>query len=192
MADGAQRRGGAALSEAAGHELGRFAAELSLADIPEHVVERLRCNLLHDLACAIAAHSEGVWDLVRAYGPPESTLLCDGARVDAEHAAFANATLMHTRAQDDTHFAAKTHVGSAVIPSALALAERNGASGADFLVALAAGCEVACAVGERLAAAATERGFRATPVFGPLGGAAAAARILRLDAHRTADAIAIA
>jgi len=184
--------GRATLPEAAGRELGRFAAELTVSQVPEHVVERLRCNVLHDLACAIAAHSEGVWDLVREYGPPEATLLCDGARVDAEHAAFANATLMHTRAQDDTHFAAKTHVGSAVIPAALALAERNGASGADFLVALAAGCEVACAVGERLAAAATERGFRATPIFGPLGAAAAGARLRGLDAQATADAIAIA
>jgi 2-methylcitrate dehydratase PrpD len=195
MASGAQRSGSAAqLRGSAGEELGRFAAGLTLADIPDDVVERLRCNLLHDLACALAAHSEGagVWDLVRDYGPPEATVLCDGARVDAEHAAFANATLMHTRAQDDTHFAAKTHVGSAVIPAALALAERDGATGADFLVALAAGCEVACAVGERLAAAATDRGFRATPIFGPLGAAAAGARLRGLDASATADAIAIA
>ena len=76
----------------------------------------------------MAAHTEGpsIWPRrSRAAGPAESTLLCSGARVDAEHAAFANAALMHARAQDDTHYAAKTHVGSSVIPPALALAERT-------------------------------------------------------------------
>ena len=70
------------------------------------------------------APRSGRW---RDRGPAEATLLCDGDRVGAEHAAFANAALMHARAQDDTHFAAKTHVGSAVMPAALAMAERDGA-----------------------------------------------------------------
>jgi 2-methylcitrate dehydratase PrpD len=177
-----------------GQRLGRFAAELSIDRLPDAVTEKLRCNVLHNLACALGAHDAGepVWATLRDRGPAEATILCDGGRVAVEHAAFANGALMHTRAQDDTHFAAKTHVGSAVMPAALALAEREGRSGADFAVAVVAGCEVAAAVGERLAAAATARGFRATPVFGTLGAAAAAASILGLDGAQTADAIAIA
>src|SRR4029077_20635230 len=134
-------------------------------------LEKLRCNLLHDLGCALAAHTEGepLRAAVRDRRPQEATLICDGERVTAEHAAFANAALMHTRAQDDTHFAAKTHVGSAVMPAAYAIAERDGLSGAAFAPAVIAGCEVAAAVGERLAAPSTARGFRATPVFGTLG-----------------------
>lgn len=177
-----------------GQRLGRFAAGLSIDQLPEEVVEKLRCNVLHNLACAMGAHTAGdqVWRTARGRRPAEATLLCDGDRVAAEHAAFANAALMHTRAQDDTHFPAKTHVGSAVMPAVLALAERDGRSGADFVTAVVAGCEVAAAVGERLAPAATARGFRATPVFGTLGAAAAAASMLRLDADQTTDAIAIA
>ena len=145
-------------------------------------LEKLRCNVLHNLACAMGAHTAGaaLWDGVRDRRPAEATLLCDGDRVAAEHAAFANAALMHTRAQDDTHFAAKTHVGSAVMPAAYAIAERDGLSGAAFATAVIAGCEVAAAVGERLAAPSTARGFRATPVFGTLGAAAASASILGL------------
>jgi len=102
-----------------GGELGRFTAELTLSDVPGDVLEKLRCNVLHNLACAMGAHTAGaaLWDGVRDRRPAEATLLCDGDRVAAEHAAFANAALMHTRAQDDTHFAAKTHVGSAVMPA---------------------------------------------------------------------------
>jgi 2-methylcitrate dehydratase PrpD len=178
----------------AGQVLGRFAAGVSADDLPAHVVEKLHCNLLHDLACVRAAHSQGplVWDVVRGHGPAEATLLCLGEQVDAEHAAFANAVLMHARAQDDTHFAAKTHVGSAVIPAALALAEREGVGGRRLVEALIAGYEVAAAVGERFADETTARGFRASMLYGTLGAAAAGARVLDLDEDGTTHAIAIA
>lgn len=181
-------------ADTVGARLGAFVSGLTADQLPAEVTEKLRCNLLHDIACVLGAHSAGaeLWDVVRDRRPAEATVMCDGARVSAEHAAFANAALMHTRAQDDTHFAAKTHVGSAVVPAALALAERDGRSGAELAVAIVAGCEVAAAIGERLAPAVTARGFRATPVFGTIGAAAAAASILGLDAERAADAIAIA
>lgn len=177
-----------------GQRLGAFAAGLTFDAIGPDVLQKLRCNVLHDFGCAVAAHTAGeeIWATLRDRAPAEATLLCDGSTVAAEYAAFANAALMHTRAQDDTHFAAKTHVGSAIVPAALALAERERRSGADLCVAVVAGCEVAAAVGERLAAATTARGFRATPVFGTLGAAAAAASILGLDEAQTTNAIAIA
>ena len=174
--------------------LAAFAAGLELADLPEAVVEKVRCNLLHDLACAVAAHEVGpsVWPLVADRRPAEAALLCVGTQVPAEHAAFANAVLMHARAQDDTHFAAKCHAGSAVIPAALAVAERQGSTGAELVAAVVAGYEVATAVGERLAPAATARGFRASGILGPLGAAAAAASLLGLDEEGAAHALALA
>jgi 2-methylcitrate dehydratase PrpD len=177
-----------------GERLGRFAAQLTFDQLPDEIVEKQRCNVLHNVACALGAHSAGepVWRAVRDRRPAEATVLCDGERVSVEHASFANGALMHTRAQDDTHFPAKTHVGAAIMPAALALAERDGRSGADFITAVVAGCEVAAAIGERLAPAVTARGFRATPVFGTVGAAAAAASILGLDVDGTTNAIAIA
>lgn len=175
-------------------EHGRFVARLSWDELPADVVERLRCNLLHDLACAMAAHSQGgpVWELVAGHAPAEATLLSHGGRVDAEHAAFANAVLIHARAQDDTHFAAKTHAGAAVLPAALALAERGGVDGRRFVEAAVAGYEVAASVGERFSAQTTPRGFRASMLYGTLGAAAAGAKLLDLDEAGAADAIAIA
>jgi len=177
-----------------GARLGRFVVDCREHELPAELVEKLRCNLLHDLGCAMAAHTEGpsIWAVVRRFAPAEATLLCLGERVDAEHAAFANAALMHARAQDDTHYAAKTHVGSAVIPAALAIAEREGAGGERFVRAVIAGYEVAAAVGERLAPDSTARGFRASMLYGTLGSAAACASLLGLDAGEAANAIAIA
>src|SRR5579862_9758988 len=109
--------GAVTASQTVGGRLGAFAADLSIERIPDNVVDKVRANLLHNLSCALGAHSAGpaVWAPVRDRRPEEATLLCDGGRIATEHAAFANAALMHTRAQDDTHFAAKTHVGSAVM-----------------------------------------------------------------------------
>jgi 2-methylcitrate dehydratase PrpD len=184
-----------ATSEATvGRQLADFAAGLGYSDIPDVVTAKLRANLLHDLVCALAAHSAGapLWAWARTDPRPQSSLLCAGTRVSAEHAAFANGALIHTRAQDDTHTAARTHVGSCVLPAALAVAEREGRDGAAVIAAAVAGCEVSAAVGERLAAAVTARGFRATPVFGTLGAAAAAASLLKLTPEATANAIGIA
>ena len=99
---------------------------------------------------------------------------------------------MHTRAQDDTHTPARTHLGSCVLPATLAVAQRDGCDGTAVITAAVAGCEVAAAVGERLAAAAIARGFRGTPVFGTLGAAAAASSLLGLTEEATVNAIAIA
>jgi 2-methylcitrate dehydratase PrpD len=176
-----------------GGELAGFGAALTLANIPDAVVEKIRCNLLHNTACALAAHAAGapLWAVAKAGRGEDATVYCDGARVPAEHAAFANGALMHTRAQDDTHMAARTHVGSCVLPAALALAEREGRDGTALVTAAAAGCEIAAAIGERLASRVTARGFRATPVFGTIGAAAAAASLLGLDREAAAHAIAI-
>lgn len=180
--------------QAVGGRLGTFVVGCREDGVPEEVVEKLRCNLLHDLSCAMAAYTEGpvVWPLVADRGPAESTLLCHGGKVDAEHAAFANAVLMHARAQDDTYYSAKSHLGSSVIPPSLALAEQVGADGGRFLRAVVAGYEVAAAVGDPLEPYSTPRGFRASMVYGTLGSAAACASLLGLDEEGVANAIAIA
>ncbi len=174
--------------------LGRFVAGLRHAPPPPAVREKVRVNLLHNLACTMAAHETagGVWARARAAGAGPAGLLGDGASVGVEAAAFANAVVMHGRAQDDTHFAAKAHLGSAATPAALAVAQREGASGDDLLRALVAAYEVGATVGELLTDRTTARGFRGSMLYGTLGAAAAVASLLRLDADATADAIAIA
>ena len=118
-----------------GERLARFVGELSLDDAARRTcVEKLRCNLLHDLACAMAAHTRGPSRLGRGRATaarPRRPCCATAASVDAEHAAFANAALMHARAQDDTHFAAKTprRLGGASRRRS-PLAERDGADGA--------------------------------------------------------------
>lgn len=177
--------------------LGEFVAELRATPIPDAVTERARAHLLYNLACGMTTDTLPVEQLLRrpAGGlgmSGEAGLVGHPGKVPAEFAAFINGALIHSRAQDDSHFASQSHPGAAVIPAALALAEREGASGDLLLTALVAGYEVTASVGEPLADALVARGFRAASVFGTLGAAAAAAVVLELDERAAGDAIAIA
>src|SRR6266705_1085633 len=50
-------------------------------------------------------------------------------RVAAVNAALANGMLAHADETDDSHAPSRTHPGCAVVPAALAIAERQHASG---------------------------------------------------------------
>ncbi|MGH7330989.1 MAG: MmgE/PrpD family protein, partial [Polyangiaceae bacterium] len=119
-----------------------------------------------------------------------ATRILDGSAVTAEEAAYANATLFHARCQEDAHPAG--HFGAVVLPAALAVAEATSSSGADLLVAIVAGYETALRIGRDHVVDLSARGFRSTSAYGVFGAAAAAARLRRLDAERTAHALAIA
>jgi 2-methylcitrate dehydratase PrpD len=82
---------------------------------------------------------------------------------------------------------ASVHVNVAVLPAALAMAERQRVSGKDFLAALIVGSDITCRFGA--AAVHPPRGFHYTGVFGGFGAAAAAARLLGLDAVATRHAL---
>lgn len=113
--------------------------------------------------------------------------------VDAEEAAFAHAVAGHGLEMDDVHNASSSHPGVIVIPAALACAEAFGRSGAELLEAIVAGYEVMLEVGVATGPAALyARGFHPTPTCGVFGAAAAAGRLMRLDAGAMADALGLA
>jgi 2-methylcitrate dehydratase PrpD len=75
------------------------------------------------------------------------------------------------------------HGTAIVVPTALAAAEQAGASGAEFLTAVVIGLDLACRVSNAIDPTALyRRGLHPSAVAGSFGAAAAAARLLRLDA----------
>jgi 2-methylcitrate dehydratase PrpD len=79
------------------------------------------------------------------------------------------------------------------MPPALAIAERDGASGRDLLVALAAGCEVTTRIGIGLDYPVFRaKGWHGPGVLGPFGAAAAVGWLRRFDAETMAKAFGLA
>jgi 2-methylcitrate dehydratase PrpD len=85
--------------------------------------------------------------LVEAMGAaPQSTLVGSAKRTAAPYAAYVNGTLASSIEFDDAHMAA-WHIGSYVVPSALAFGELTGASGREVITAIAAGAQVMALLG---------------------------------------------
>src|SRR5205823_2271348 len=83
-----------------------------------------------------------------------------------------------------------THPGIAILPAALVAAEITGASGKEFLTAVAAGYEIMERMAAEFIPTVMSRGFHAGPVFGIFGATVAAAKLQRLDADQIHSAIA--
>ena len=93
----------------------------------------------------------------------------------------------------DIHRSTLTHVTPEVVPPALAIAERDGLSGRDLLVALAAGCEVTTRVGIGIDYPAMRaKGWHGPGVLGPFGAAAAVGRLRKFDTETMAKAFGLA
>lgn len=119
----------------------------------------------------------------RIYGTEQSTT--------AANAAMLNAVAGHCMDFDDWEIPGNTHSTVVILPTLLALAGPR-SSGQDLASAYLAGFEVIARLGEALNFEHYGRGWHSTATLGALGAAAAAARLLRLDAQQTACAMSLA
>ncbi|HVC42455.1 MAG TPA: MmgE/PrpD family protein [Candidatus Saccharimonadales bacterium] len=118
-------------------------------------------------------------------------LVGDGRRTNCRTAALVNGTAAHSVEMDDIFREGIYHPGAPTIAAALAVAERQHASGEALLRAVTVGYEI----GDRVAAAVNPAHYRywhTTGTVGTLGAAAAVSELLQLDVERFAHAIATA
>ncbi len=178
--------------------IARFTSELRWEELPNDVKEKSKVTLLHNLGMALvgiplASAAQSYANCLQEQGVNASArLLSNGLAATPDTAALANAALMHARAQDDVYFPGLTHSGSVMTPAALAIAESLNASGQEVLTALVLGSEACAAICQGYGVESAKRGFRPTGVFGVFASTVAVARLLGLDATRTAHAIGIA
>lgn len=107
-------------------------------------------------------------------------------------AALSNGISAHVEDFDDTCLPSILHPGAPVIPAALAAAEYADADGKTLLDAVLVGMEVAIRVSDGITPRALDRGWHITGLTGPIGAAAAAGRILRLDTAAMCSALSVA
>ena len=149
------------------------------------------------VGCAIgAAHhasADAALAAIAELAPaPQATVLGRSERVDVANAALMNGITSHAFDFDDTHLKTIVHPAGPVASAALAIAEHTGASGRQLIDAIVLGADVACRVGNVIYPDHYDRGWHITGTTGMLGAAAACARVLHLDAAKTAMALGIA
>src|SRR5882672_958464 len=162
--------------------LAAFAAGLTYDQIPERTREYCKDVLLDTLACAVAGHqgeeTHQVAALANALAQSKESSVIGGDRSSLAGATVLNGFLVTAVTMCDVHRPTLTHITPEVMPPALAIAERDGLSGRELLVALAAGCETATRVGLGWDfPTARQRGWHGPGIIGPFGAAAAVGRL---------------
>lgn len=171
-------------------EISGLVADLSLDGLSTAARERLTLCLFANLAVGIAGARYCVLP-EPAKGEGTYGLLSGRRAGDARAAAFWNAAAMHARTQDDFHPVGNLHIGTVVIPAAMAVADETPVGGRAFLEALAAGYMVATGLSRAASPRTTPRGVRSTGLYAPFGATAAVARARGLDRETTGHALAL-
>lgn len=152
--------------------------------------EPLAAILIDELAAPPDASPDESRAESRALAP--CRLLGSGRRATLSDAALITGAFGHALDYDDVNRRMHGHPTAAVAPAVVALAEAQGASGAQAVCAFVIGYEIAAALGAMMGDAHYNHGFHATATVGAVGAAAGCAWLLGLDATKTAHALALA
>lgn len=169
--------------------LGEFAAKLKYEDIPEEVVHRIKTDALDGVSVGIFGSTLPWVRLAVDYweelgGAPQARLWGRHSKLPVPKATLSNCHGMNSFEYDDTYVwnGLGTHQGNNVNPAAIAVAELlGGVSGRDYVTALVAGHEIGVRI--ILGFAAKRGGYNHTAISSTFGAAAAAGKLLGLDAQ---------
>jgi 2-methylcitrate dehydratase PrpD len=170
-------------------QLAEFVAASRWQDIPPAMRQEGIRGLLNFVGCALGGSGDeamglAIKVLTPSFGPPLAGVIGRSERPDLLNAAFLNAVSANVLEYDDTHLPTVMHPAAPVAPGLFALAEARGASGAELLHAFILGVEVSCRVGNAVMPHHYRRGAHITATCGIFGAAAAAGKLLGLDAVR--------
>ncbi len=175
-------------------QLAGWVESRSYDDLSDEAVKVLKLRLLDSIGVGIGAlEGQPVKDIRRMTedlgGAPLVTLL-GGGKTSPDYATFYNGAAIRYLDYNDSYLAKNEtcHPSDNIAP-VLAATEYAGGSGKDFLLALGIAYQVQARLSD--VAPVRDHGFDHT-VQGSYGAAAGAAVALKLDADKTANAIAIA
>jgi 2-methylcitrate dehydratase PrpD len=167
-------------------DLIRYMAKAGSSAVPSPVLTKAKHHVLDTLAAMISGTTIEPGRFALRYveqlgGKPEAQVVGSGLITSAINAALANGMLAHSDETDDSNGSAGIHPGCAVIPAALAMAERENASGEAFLRAMILGYDI----GSRTTKALGREAMRARnhlpfSIGGTLGATASAGCLARL------------
>jgi 2-methylcitrate dehydratase PrpD len=166
--------------------LARYMVEARERRLPPEVAREARHRILDTLAAMVSGARLKPGGMAIRYaraqgGAAEASVVTTDIRTSAVNAALANGMFAHADETDDFEPVTKAHPGCAVVPAALAMAEREGASGTALLNAVALGYDLCCrllfALGPDLVRGSHRSAEGTSSTFGAVGAAAALARL---------------
>lgn len=175
------------------HRLAEWVAGATPGAVPRRVVEEAKNQVLGMIAAVHAGHFSDSGRVISRTvkewaGNKEATLLPSGERASVHAAIVGNVALGLALDYDDYLFGART--GATAVLATLAMAEKVGAGGPEFLLAQVLANEVGGRLGLATAVAVPEAALAA--YVHQAGAAVIATSLLKLDAAQTAHALGLA
>lgn len=174
--------------------LGEYAAGLDYAQLDSETVREVRRRVIDAMACALGAYRAEAPQIARRVAArvsaePGATYLGGGRPTSPDLAAFVNGILIRYLDYNDTYLSREPAHPSDNIAAVLAAAEANNRSGRDVITAIVLAYEIQCRLCD--AASIRARGWDHV-TYGAFSTAAAAARLLGLDAAGITQALNLA
>ena len=177
--------------------ISRFAQFVSAVDVPAAARAAARDAVQDTVGVTLAGAGEPAARIVQRVaradgGAGACRLLGTDRTAGPTWAALANGTAAHALDFDDMCWVTLAHPSAPLVAAGLAAGEAAGASGRRLLEAYVVGFEVEAALGAVMNPAHYQQGWHCTSTIGAIGAAAAAARVMGLDAAATGRALSIA
>lgn len=177
--------------------LAEFVAGLRYDDLDSQVIDAARRHLLDTVGVALRGAQQemprkgraGVAALPGAIG--RTRVWGTDLTLTAPYAAMANGIAAHVLDFDDTHTAGIVHGSAILAPTVFAMADEQDMLGRELLTAFVAGWEVAARVGLASKGTMHHRGYHTSSTAGVFGAAAAAGKLLGLNAQQLMHAMAL-
>ncbi len=166
--------------------------------LPAAVSEKAKHHILDTLSAMVSGSRLKAGVLATRFaraqgGTAEAQVIGADFLSTAINAAMANGFMAHADETDDSHAPSLTHPGCAIVPAALAMAERENASGEAFLRAVVLGYDVSSRIGRVMGVGDARVYGHSTHAIGPLFGATvASASLARLNLREVRHALAYA
>jgi 2-methylcitrate dehydratase PrpD len=184
------------MTHTAATQLGAFCARTRFDDLPPALVARTRQHILDTFGATLAGSAafeprQTLAMLTAEASQGVSPVWGTATALGGRDAAFANGAAAHALELDDT--GGCDHSGAVVLPAAMAALalSRRRVSGPELLTAVVLGYDVGRRVLEACGGYSPHNGagWHSTATCGTFGAAAAAARLLELDAAQTTAAL---
>jgi 2-methylcitrate dehydratase PrpD len=175
--------------------LANFATDTRFEHLPPRAVDHAKVVIASTIASAAMGRDIGSAKAFREMarergGTPDATLWFDGGpKLPVMDAARTNAIMSDSAASDDSDLAAHAHLGTVTSTAAIAMGERQRASGRDVLAAIVVGYEIGNRIGKHIKPA--EVGFH-PGVITIFSATVAAGKLMKLKAEQMTQAIALA
>jgi len=153
------------------------------APLDEKTIEKAKHHIVDTIAAMISGTALHVGHkamnaLPVFEGLPEASVFGQSKRYPAYWAAMFNAMLAHADETDDSHETSITHPGCSIVPTAMAMAQRQKKGGLDFIRAVCAGYDVGPRLTEALGAMALNNAGTSSHAMGAIWGSGACASVL--------------